>query len=239
MKVIPVIDLKSGAVVHARRGERALYRPIVSDLCRGSRPLDVVRALLAVHPFDTLYIADLDAIQGGGGHDREIAALARCFPGLELWVDSGVADEASCRARLKQHPGVMVIGSEAIRDVQLWAGLRRLSAERLVLSLDFKGEQFLGPPDLLSMPETWPERVIVMTLSRVGSDAGPDLARLAGIARLAGARKIFAAGGVRGGEDLCDLSRRDVAGVLVASALHDRRIGPAEIAAVANGTATV
>lgn len=239
MKVIPVIDLKSGEVVHARRGERALYRPIVSELCRGSRPRDVVGALLEVHPFDTLYIADLDAIQGGAGHDREIAELARRFPDLELWVDRGVADEASCRARLAQHPGVVVVGSETVPDMRLWAGLRGLSADRLVLSLDFRGEQFLGPPELLSEPEIWPERVIVMTLSRVGSDAGPDFTRLAEIARLGGSRRIFAAGGVRGGEDLCELSRRGISGVLVASALHDRRIGPAEIAAVANGTMAV
>ena len=40
MKLIPVIDLKAGEVVHARRGDRDNYRPIVSPLCRGSRPED-------------------------------------------------------------------------------------------------------------------------------------------------------------------------------------------------------
>jgi len=37
---------------------------------------------------------------------------------------------------------------------------------------------------------------------------------------------------VRGGEDLVELHRRGIGGVLVASALHSGRIGEREIAAV-------
>ena len=35
MRVIPVIDLKSGAAVHAVRGERERYRPLRSRLVAG------------------------------------------------------------------------------------------------------------------------------------------------------------------------------------------------------------
>lgn len=238
MKVIPVIDLRAGEVVHARGGHRTLYRPIDSPLCRGSRPADVVGGLLNVFPFDTLYIADLDAIQGEAAHDEEIAALHHSFPGLQLWLDCGVADTAACRARLARHPGVLVVGSEAVREPQIWHRLRDVPPERLAFSLDFHGDRFLGPPELLAQTDAWPERLVVMTLSRVGSDTGPDFTRLEEIGRPAGSRKIFAAGGVRGGEDLAELARRGISGVLVASALHDQRIGAADIAAVATAPAT-
>ena len=66
MEVIPVIDLKGGAVVRARHGDRASYRPIETPLSPTSDPLDVVAGLLSVHAFRTLYIADLDAIEGYG-----------------------------------------------------------------------------------------------------------------------------------------------------------------------------
>jgi len=51
-------------------------------------------------------------------------------------------------------------------------------------------------------------------------------------------KKIFAAGGVRGGEDLSALADCSISGVLVATALHERRIGRAEIAAVASAAAS-
>ncbi len=62
MRVIPVLDLLGGKVVRARMGDRASYRPIESPLSPTSDAVDVVRGLLAVHPFQTLYVADLDAI---------------------------------------------------------------------------------------------------------------------------------------------------------------------------------
>src|SRR6266496_2091595 len=88
---------------------------------------------------------------------------------------------------------------------------------RVVLSLDFRGEHFLGPPALLAEPDAWPDRVIVMTLAHVGSGAGPDFSRIAAIRALAGPRKLYAAGGIRGAADLADLARAGVAGALVAS----------------------
>jgi phosphoribosylformimino-5-aminoimidazole carboxamide ribotide isomerase len=71
-----------------------------------------------------------------------------------------------------------------------------------------------------------------MTLSRVGSDTGPDFELLDQLRTKAPAQKLFAAGGVRGGEDLIELNRRGINGVLVASALHAGRIGKREITAV-------
>jgi phosphoribosylformimino-5-aminoimidazole carboxamide ribotide isomerase len=59
LNVIPVIDVLNGVVVHAKRGERATYQAIRSQLTHSSEPLDIVAALLDVYPFQQLYIADL------------------------------------------------------------------------------------------------------------------------------------------------------------------------------------
>ena len=233
MEIIPVIDLKDGQVVHAHRGERALYRPVRSQLCRGSEPVEVVAGLLAVHPFATLYIADLDAIQARGNSIACIRQIRRRFPELRLWVDNGLADPVACRDWLAQDLSDLVLGSEAQRDRAILHALSDDDARRhLILSLDYKDDRFLGPADLLSAPSLWPDRIIVMTLSRVGSRGGPDLDLLRRWRKEAPAKKIFAAGGVRGGEDLLALADCGTSGVLVATALHERRIGRAEIAAV-------
>jgi phosphoribosylformimino-5-aminoimidazole carboxamide ribotide isomerase len=83
----------------------------------------------------------------------------------------------------------------------------------------------------------WPARVIVMTLNRVGSDAGPDMERLALIASRVPNASIFAAGGLRGPSDLMRLAEAGVRGVLVASALHDGRLTGADLVAAQQGAA--
>ncbi len=223
MDVIPVIDLKGGEVVRAQRGKRHLYAPIKTPLSPTSRPIDVVTGFLALHEFRTIYIADLDAIEGHATHAACIAELEAAFPEVSFWVDVGIATAAEASAWLAAHRGDLVLGSESLRDVDLIA---RLSTwPRSLLSLDFRGEQFQGPAHLAEDETLWPVRLIVMTLARVGSHAGPDLDRLAEIrAKSRNRHRIYAAGGVRGPEDLRLLEQAGMAGVLVASALHEGRI---------------
>ena len=232
MEIIPVLDLKGGQAVHARLGQRDRYAPLRSKLCSGSDPLDVARGYRQVYPFATLYVADLDAIGGEGDNQGVVERLRGAFPDLRLWVDRGLAEDGACRAWLARGLGDLVLGSETQRDPALLARLRAgPDAARVILSLDFMGGRFLGPEALLRENGGWPERVIVMTLGRVGGDRGPDLARLRAIGGRAAGRSLIAAGGLRGAGDLTALADLGVGGVLVASALHDGRIGRREISA--------
>jgi HisA/HisF family protein len=229
MEVIPVLDLKGGSVVRARRGRRECYRPIETPLSPSSDPLDVARGLLRIGAFDRFYVADLDAIAGNGDH-RAVLRRLRSELGVELWSDGGIADLAAARDWLRAELGDLVLGSETQTDAAL---VRRLSGDpRVVLSLDFRGDDFLGPPALLAAPDAWPARVIIMTLASVGSGAGPDLARIDAIRARAGTRKLYAAGGIRGAADLAHLARAGVAGALVASCLHDGALTGQELAAL-------
>ena len=232
MEVVPVIDLKGGVVVRARHGDRAAYRPIETPLSRSSAPLDVVAGLLSLHPFRTLYVADLDAIEGGGSHAEIISGIGCAFPGLSLWIDNGCAEQSGAKSFLAAHSAaILVLGSESQRECET---LRALSEnKRAILSLDFRGDAFLGPVELLENPAIWPSRVIVMSLSRIGGNVGPDLDRLARIRQVAGARAIYLAGGVRDRRDLAAIEASGAAGVLVASALHDGRLAGADLAAIA------
>lgn len=227
MQIIPVIDLKDGVVVHARMGARAQYRPMETPLSPTSAPLDVVRGLMALHAFTTLYIADLDAIAGLAGHAETAGAIARAVPALALWLDNGAADAGSVARTLAS--GVsQVLGSETQRDTTLVASLSH--DPRVILSLDFRGDTFQGPPALLATPAIWPQTVIAMTLAKVGSGAGPDMARLAQIKAAAGARAVYAAGGLRGLADAHALQAAGITGALVATALHDGRLTGADLA---------
>ncbi|MBT5753038.1 MAG: nickel transporter [Rhodospirillaceae bacterium] len=238
MKLIPVLDLMGGQVVHASGGHRAAYRPLETSLCEGSDPLAVCLALLGLHSFSTIYLADLDQIEGRGGNEDVISALEAAFPDVEFWVDGGLSEKEGASPWLARHSGGLVVGSESQKDVAFLQGLMEGDETRLVLSLDFRQGDFLGPEDLLDMPALWPCRVIVMSLGRIGGDSGPDYDLLAGIAAKAAKRSelrpvdVIAAGGVRGVDDLIRLKRQGVAGILLASALYDGRICGADIRAL-------
>jgi phosphoribosylformimino-5-aminoimidazole carboxamide ribotide isomerase len=230
MEIIPVLDLKGGVVVRARMGERHLYAPIVTPLAATSDPLDVARGLLAVHPFATLYVADLDAIEGRGDNGAALRRIKLGCPALSLWVDNGIADTAAAARWLDGGIGSLVLGSETQQDAAL---VRKLAGDdRVVLSLDFRGDAFQGPSEILDDPSAWPARVIAMTLARVGSGAGPDLERLSAVRQAAPGRRVYAAGGVRDAADLAALAHAGIAGALVATALHDGRLGRIEIEAL-------
>ncbi|HEY3301371.1 MAG TPA: HisA/HisF-related TIM barrel protein [Methylophilaceae bacterium] len=226
MQIIPVIDLLNGQVVHAKHGDRASYQPIQSQLCPTSEPMAMLDAIMGLHPFKILYIADLNAIQNIGHHQDTITAIKQRYPQLELWVDAGFKDVASI-AHFRALAIEVVLGSESLQDIAHYQQLLAACDHHAILSLDFKANQYQGPVELMQNADFWPSRVIAMTLSKVGSQAGPDMPQLQAIKLLAEADKsrlqsthIFAAGGVRHEADILMLQGQGIAGALVASALH-------------------
>ncbi len=243
MRVIPVIDLKSGAVVHAARGQRERYRPLQSGLVAGSEPLDVARAFREQLGLDELYVADLDAIAGGPLHRDALAALA-----LEarVMVDAGVTGAAAVRRLLELGAARVVIGTETLGDP---AALGRLRAELpdapLVLSIDLRGEHVVSrDPGLARLGaagalarfiESGVDEVIVLDLARVGSGAGPDVALVRELCSRFPELDLLAGGGVRDLADLRALAEAGAAGALVATALHGGAIGSEELRALSPG----
>lgn len=227
--IIPVIDLLSGAVVRAVRGDRKNYKPIVSALCKGSEPVSMARALMAHTQSRRLYAADLDALQGRTVQTAALRQLLQALPELEeLWLDAGFADAAQATA-LREAFGAdaarvrAVFGSESLRSR---AELAACFADgQAALSLDRRDGQRLDAAGCWDAPELWPQRVIVMTLERVGSDAGPDLATITEVRRKAPAgAMVIGAGGIRHPADLDAAAGAGADAWLVASALHDRRL---------------
>lgn len=211
MEIIPVIDLLEGLAVHARLGQRHLYRPIEQFGGGRGNPRDVISAYRELADFHTFYLADLDALSGRTPQWKLVESLVSCFSGTTFWMD------AACHAPPPEFSGRItpVIGSESLPG-----GMPQVCPADFILSLDFRGGEFLGHPALLEQPEEWPDRLILMNLARVGSNLGPDLDQIGALLDAHPKRRIYAAGGVRGASDLLDLARSGVHGVLMATALQ-------------------
>jgi len=228
MNIIPVIDLMNGQVVHARHGDRQNYLPIQSSPCKSSQPHDVLDALLELYPFDSLYIADINAIQKNGHHFELIENLQKTHPDIDIWLDAGF----DSKENIQKASFSVVLGSESLTSMAHYKALNSASEHSPILSLDFKDGAFHGPLELFEIADYWPQRVITMTLNKVGSSTGPDIAQLRAVKELAPRRQIYAAGGIRGFDDLLQLKTMGINGVLVASALHAGLLSSSQISEI-------
>ena len=185
--IIPALDLKGGAVVHARGGARADI-PADRDASRRRRRSGGA-SLAPSSPspaLPSLYIADLDAIEGVGNHFERLPR-SRKRPSGQRAVD---------RCRFLQRHRLRLLAAargdaghrqESLSFAEDWQELRAAFGESLVLSLDFGAEGRRGPSALFADPAHWPERIIAMSLDRVGTGHGPDVARLRDVVEQAGA----------------------------------------------------
>lgn len=231
MQIIPVIDLLDGVVVHAKKGARQHYLPIQSQLTASHQPLDIVAALLDVYPFEQLYIADLNAIQKPNSNYCSnysvIAEIKQRYPALNVCVDAGICN--TTELNIWRMSGVhLVIGSENFSRLENYLVIKNLLRDHFMLSLDFMPQGYIGPIELLDNLQYWPQEVIVMSLANVGTQLGVNTDLLKLIQQRAPGHNINAAGGVCNLADLIMLKNLGVAGVLLATAIHQQTISTQE-----------
>lgn len=239
-RVIPVLDVRNGQAVHAVGGVRSHYRPLGSILHASSRPLELARAYRDSLGLQDLYLADLDAISTARPDRelyRDLEALA-----LNLWIDAGLrtGDDAEPLLSL---PRVTVVvgletasGPESVREI-----LDRAGPDRVVVSLDLFN-QVPRLPSSASWSTVDPfglarqvvslgaRHLLLLDLARVGTGRGANTGELMKrLLDLDPDLQISVGGGIAGIDDIVALDKAGCASVLVGSALHDGRIGRAEL----------
>jgi phosphoribosylformimino-5-aminoimidazole carboxamide ribotide isomerase len=231
-----------GQVVRGVGGRRDEYRPISSVLATDARPTSIGAALAAAG-FRETYVADLDAIAGAEPAWSIYADLVRC--GLELWVDAGLSTAEDARKierfRCDGRPlSAIVAGLESLADTAaLFDVCAVVGPERLIFSLDLRSGvpltrstawEKLSPRQIATIAlRAGVRRMIVLDLAQVGMGAGVGTESLCRDLRCLDADlQIIAGGGVRSLADLRSLGAAGCDAALVASALHDGRLTPAE-----------
>jgi phosphoribosylformimino-5-aminoimidazole carboxamide ribotide isomerase len=246
MRVIPVLDVRRGIAVHARRGERESYRPVQSCLTASADPLALLESLHAALGCQEVYVADLDALEQTGDNLALLAKLARRVAGVSLLVDAGVRSPEDARRLLDIGVARVVLGSETSAGPHQVAEIGRVVGfANLVCSLDLRDRSvlwgsptsdFRTPDDAVaSLCATGVRSVIILEMDRIGAEAGVDGRFLAPLIRRHRGVEILVGGGVRDMRDLLTLRDIGAAGALVATAIHRGTISGGHLALLSGG----
>jgi HisA/HisF family protein len=253
MELIPVLDLAHGVAVQARAGDRARYAPAESVLTPGvaGDPLALIQAYRDDLHARECYIADLDAVQGGGTQRGLLRDLARAGAPCGLLVDAGISDAGAALEVLALGADRLVVGLETLRAFDdLGSIVAAAAPERVVFGLDLRlGRPMLHPANrdaggaesgavILAgrAVAAGVRTLLVLDVGRVGTGGGVDLALVEALRRAFPSVRLLAGGGVSGRRDLDRIRDAGCDGVLVATAIHTGRIGSADLQALAAPT---
>lgn len=224
MRIIPVLDLSKGLVVHAVKGLRQNYKAIESQICSSASPLGVIDAFLNIYDFNCIYIADLDAIENQGNNTGIVRSINEAYPDLNLWLDCGtqLIDEYS--QQVKSHKLNLILSTESVQSTKEYESIiTKQHQHSFILSLDFKSGNLLGNDELGSQQQLWPENVIILNLDNVGSNSGFTYpASLQN--NIHQQFNIYVGGGIRNIDDLSALHKQGIKGALISTALHTKSI---------------
>ena len=247
--VIPVLDLMIGQIVLAKSGNRDEYRPVETPLTFSSRPIEVAKAMFNQTSCDWLYLADIDSFAGASPNWAVYNELLN--HGFGLWIDANwmiddrfdqIQEKIESPERLE-----IILSSETLSSLDQFSKFGELIEKGIqpIFSLDRKSGQTITQPGELAelkplelVQEAYKRGVrslILLDLESVGTmkgvpskDDGVGLL-IQEIKSELGDMKITSGGGIREVNDVKSFLDAGCQHVLVASAIHERKLTPDDV----------
>ncbi len=226
MKVIPAIDLMDGCVVRLYKGDPN-QKTVYSD-----DPVEIAKKWESAGA-DILHLVDLDATLGRGSN---LDVIKKILDTVSIPVEvAGGLREKSLVLEMANLSERIVLGTLAFKDKQLLQSLlSELGPEKIVISVDHKdGEIVINGwqqdtgikliPALKEFLEMGFTEFLLTSVSRDGTLEGPDLEFLEQTCIFSNAN-VIASGGISNVNDVADVKRKNVFGVILGKALYENKI---------------
>ncbi|KUO40748.1 MAG: hypothetical protein AVW06_02135 [Hadesarchaea archaeon DG-33-1] len=230
MRIIPVMDLQRGKVVHAVGGQREDYKPLKTLLARSSDPLSIAIAFRRFG-LKELYVADLDAICSTGHNLNPIGQISSQNM-LGLIVDAGFRRADEVESYVKKGVKKIVLATETLGGFNEVSKVIAKYGVQVVASIDIKFGRVIAKSRSMQLPlaeliqkfeAEGASEVLLLSLDRVGTAQGPNHAILENTLSYATV-PVLVGGGLRDITDVRRLQVQGASGVLVATALHNGTI---------------
>ncbi|HOQ03705.1 MAG TPA: 1-(5-phosphoribosyl)-5-[(5-phosphoribosylamino)methylideneamino]imidazole-4-carboxamide isomerase [Anaerohalosphaeraceae bacterium] len=227
MDILPAIDLRGGKCVRLIQGRydnQITYR---------ENPLEQAEEFFA-QGARWLHIVDLDgAKEGRPLHTDVVRQILSRLP-MKVELGGGLRDEESIRQMLDLGLERVIIGTSAVSNFDWFSKMVHLFPKRLALGLDARGfrvasEGWLKETggnllDFARRASQLPIAAIIYTdIEKDGMLSGPNLARTEELVK-AVTVPIVAAGGVTTIQDIKNLKKIGVSGIIIGRALYERTL---------------
>jgi len=237
MKVIPVLDILNGKIVHARGGKRNQYQPLKSSLFLSSYPLDAVNTFEKMG-FNELYLADLDSIINNHTNFSLLEKIGYNSK-IKLMVDAGVSNKELASQLFIKNVKKVIIGTETLTSIKfLKEAINFFGKNRIIVSLDLIDDRILHkfnfkkqhkPIHFLHTLEIFGvSEIIVLDLNRVGSEKGFNNQLIKKILEKTNFDVIIG-GGIRDISDLNKLRELGAYGALIGTSLYSNAINVSDL----------
>lgn len=227
MWLIPAIDLKNNQVVRLFQGDFS------KTTIYGTDPLEYA-LFFEKEGAKRLHLVDLDGAKEGFPVHKEIIIRIAQTLTIPVQVGGGIREEKTIKLYLSSGISQVIVGTKAIEDLNWLKKLSNLYPEKIIVSVDVRGEKVatmgwlrtseLFYLDLIKILNDYPLFAIILTLvERDGTQRGVETERLEKTLQVS-QKPIFFAGGVSTTEDLLKLKtyeKRGLKGVIVGKALYE------------------
>lgn len=229
--IIPAIDIKGGKVVRLLKGD------FTKDKVYSESPRDMAE-LFQELGFRRLHVVDLDgSLEGVPVNIQSIKAIRSVFSG-KIQVGGGIRDLRTCSVLYEEGIDLLVVGTVAVKEPELFEGMVLSFPHRIILALDSKGgkvatsgwtqESSLKPEDVAKSYDHLPLWGYLYTnVDKDGTLEGVDVEIYKEIKRFV-SKPLIASGGVSSIEDVKKLMGI-VEGVVVGKAIYEGRINIREL----------
>lgn len=224
MELIPAIDLLDGRVVRLRKGDYDAATAYADDPAAQAERFARAGAT-------RLHVVDLDGARSGEpGHLEAIEAILK-RTALRVQVGGGIRTRAAAERWLSVGAERVVLGTVAVRDPALAAGLCADHPGAVVVAIDARGDEVAvagwregsgrAVRELAAEADGWGAGAILYTdIERDGTGEGPAVERTAALQRAVDAT-VIASGGIGSLDDLSALRGAGVRAAVCGRALYE------------------
>lgn len=240
MRIVPALDLRGGRVV--RLGEHGDF---ARERAFAASP-DAVVALASQYVeagARRLHVVDLDAARGTG-HNRDLVARLVSEAGAEVQVAGGVRSAADADRWIAVGAAAVAMGTAAVRDPALLARVARRHPGRVLAALDVRGGRpavsawgEIADLTVAEMLARWADAplagLVVTSVDRDGSLAGPDLGLLGEVTAITDVPVTYS-GGVGSLADVRSVARAGATAVILGRSLLEGLVRLADVLALSS-----
>ena len=229
METILAIDIKCGLVMKAFAGFRCNYKPLFVKSTNYSDPFFLINSVKKKMNLHTIYIADLDSIEGNKPNYKLIEKILLKFSKTNFLIDSGFNYPQSVfrfcsklkKKRINNYE--VILGTETIKNYHI----RTFSFEKKIrLSLDFNGSELKWGEKIKKEKKSL--NLIFMFLNKIGG-RGIDLKEIRLLLKQFKNHSCVVAGGIKHQNQIEILSKMGVHGVISSTLIHKEILGTKEV----------